>query len=55
VSYETKENPKSGYLKKSVEKGLVPGGALDYFRILAFPCVTRLQMVIKNKGNMTKY
>ena len=49
------ENPKSGHPQKSVEKGLVPGGALGLFQKFCVSMLKRLQMVIKNKGNMTKY
>jgi len=55
ISYETKEDPKSGHLQKSVEKSLVPGGALGLFQKFSVSMLKHLQMVIKNNGNMTKY
>jgi len=55
VSYETNENPKYGHPQKSVEESLVARGALGLFQKFSVSMLKRLQMVIKNEGNMTKY
>jgi len=55
ISYETKEDPKSGHPQKLAEKGLVPGSSLGLFQKFSVSMLKRLQMVIKNKGNMTRY
>jgi len=55
VSYETKENPRYGHPQKSVEESWVPGGALGLFQKFSVSMLKPLQMVIKSKGNMTKY
>jgi len=54
ISYETKENPKR-HPQKSVEKGLVLGSSLGLFQKFSVSMLKRLQIVIKDKSNMTKY
>ena len=49
-----KKTPSLDTLKNQL-KSLVPGGGLRSFQKFSVSMLKRLQMVIKNKGNMTKY
>ena len=50
-----KRTPNMDTLKKSVEESSVPGSALGLFQKFSASMLEHLQMVIKSKGNMTKY
>jgi len=54
ISYEAKEDP-IWAPSKTIEKSLVPGGALGLFQKFSVSMLKHLQMVIKNNGIMTKY